>query len=129
MARQGDYQWYTGQYQDVSGSDADVGAASQILVTPRKAGYAVFLQRANVHITVGAVGVTWKLKDSNGTELTGPFDAATSGEAHTRDFGPAGVQLSDNGRLELVVSGAGATGAITWEAYQKQVATLAASAT
>ena len=129
MARQGDYQWYTSQYQDVSGSDSEVGAVNQTLATPRKAGYALFLQRANVHITSGAAGVTWKLKDSNGAELTGPFDAATSGTAHTRDFGPAGVQLSDNARLELVVSGAGATGAIAWEAYQKQVATLAVSAT
>ena len=129
MARQGDYQWYTSQYPDMSGSDADVGAANQILATPRKAGYALFLQRAHVHITSGAVGVTWKLKDSSGAELTGPFDAATSGTAHTRDFGPAGVQLGDNTTLQLVVSAAGATGAVTWEAYQKQVATLAASAT
>ena len=61
--------------------------------------------------------------------VTGPFDAATSGTAHTRDFGPAGAPLADNGSLRLEVSGPGATGFLTWEAYQKQVATLAASAT
>ena len=129
MARTGDYQWYTSQYQDVSGSETDIGASNKILVTPRKAGYALFLQRAHVHITVGAAGTTWKLVDTLGADLTGPFDAATSGTAHTRDFGPAGAPLADNGSLRLEVSGPGATGFLTWEAYQKQVATLAASAT
>ena len=129
MARTGDYQWYTSQYQDVSGSNSDVGTLNQILVTPRKAGYSLFLQRVHVHITSGAAGVTWKVEDTLGDDLTGPFDAFPSGIAHTRDFGPAGVQLSDNGRLQLTVSAAGATGAITWEVYQKQTATLAASAT
>ena len=127
--RGGDYGWYTGTYENVSGSLAGVGGADVTLKTARKAGFSIFLQRAHVQITAASAGKTWEIKDSTGVELTGPFPTDTDGSHYDMDFGPEGVQLTEGSNLVLDVSAAGATGVVTWEAYQRQTSTLAASAT
>jgi len=127
--RGGDYGWYTGTYEDVSGNLTGVGGADVTLKTARKAGFSIFLQRAHIQITGASAGKTWQLTDSAGVQLTGPFPTDTDGSHYDPDFGPEGVQLTEGANLVFDVSAGGATGVISWEAYQKQTSTLAASAT
>jgi len=114
-------------YQDVSGNRVDVGGADVTLVTVRNAFHSLFLQKAHIQITGASANKTWQLKDSSGIELTGPFATDTDGSHFDMDFGPNGVQLTEGSNLVLDVSAAGATGIISWEAYQKLTAAVAAA--
>lgn len=110
---------------------------SSTLVSPRKADplggpYQIYVQRVHVHISTAAA-VTWNVQDSNGNSLTGPISATsnttTVGQATSiptqdpiqaeYDFGPEGIALSPGASLNFVVSGTGAAGVITWDAYQR----------
>ena len=122
------YERYRTFYQDVSGNSA-VGSADITLQAVRNASHTIFLQKAHVQVTGASAGKTWQLKDSGGQELTGPFDAGTDGSHWDMDFGPAGLALAEGTSLEIDVSAAGATGFVTWDAYQKLTAAgVAASA-
>ena len=121
------YQKYLTFYQDVSGNSTAVGSADATLVTVRNISHSLFLQRAHVQVTSASAGKTWQLKDSAGLELTGPFDASTDGAHYDMDFGPEGIQLTEGANLVFDVSAAGATGNISWEAYQKLTAVVAAA--
>lgn len=118
------YQKYLTFYQDVSGNRA-IGAADVTLVTVRNASHSLFLQKAHVQVTAASAGKTWQLTDSTGLELTGPFDASTDGSHWDMDFGPEGFQLTEGANLLFDVSASGATGIVTWEAYQKLTAVVA----
>ena len=120
------YSKYLTFYQDVSGSLA-IGSADVTLVTVRNVSHSLFLQKAHVQVTGASAGKTWQLKDSGGQELTGPFDAGTDGSHWDMDFGPAGLQLTEGANLVFDVSASGATGVVSWEAYQKLTAVVAAA--
>ena len=115
------YESYRKFYQDVSDSAA-VGSADATLVTVRNASHTLFLQKAHVQVTGASAGKTWQLKDSGGQELTGPFAVDTDGSHWDMDFGPAGLALTEGKSLDIDVSASGATGFVSWEAYQKLTA-------
>ena len=115
------YESYRKFYQDVSDSAA-VGSADATLVTVRNASHTLFLQKAHVQVTGASAGKTWQLKDSGGQELTGPFDVGTDGAHWDMDFGPLGLELTEGKNLDIDVSASGATGWVSWEAYQKLTA-------
>ncbi len=95
---------------------------STTLVTPRNSTYTIYLQRVHLHAASGVAGVTWTIKDSLGNALTG--DVPTTPSPSTAivaeyDFGPEGVALGPGASLLFVASSPGASGVITWDAYQK----------
>ena len=118
------YARYLTSFQDVSGNLAG-GSSDVTLVTVRNAVHSIFLQKVHVQVTGASAGKTWQLKDSGGQELTGPFDVSTDGSHWDMDFGPEGVQLTEGTNLVLDVSAAGATGIVTWQAYQRLSSTVA----
>ena len=119
------YSKYLTFYQDVSGNLA-VGTGDVTLVTVRNVSHSLFLQKAHVQVTGASAGKTWQLTDSTGAELTGPFDVGTDGSHWDMDFGPEGRQLTEGANLVFDVSASGATGIVSWEAYQKLTAVVAA---
>lgn len=120
---------------------------SATLVTPKPAstplspkdasdgGYTIWVQRIHIHISTPLAGATWSVQDSNGVSLTGAVSTAqtttTVGQLQgipsqdpiqaEYDFGPEGVALS--GSLQFVASSPGASGLVTWDAYQKITST------
>lgn len=107
------------------------------LVSPRGAdpyggAYIIWVQRIHVHITGAGTG-TWDVQDSNGTSLIGPISTVqkttTVGDLQSVptedpiqaefDFGPEGTPLVAGDSLVFVPSATGATGIITWDAYQR----------
>lgn len=121
------YQKYLTFYQDVSGNLTGAGAADATLVTVRNVYHSLFLQKAHIQITGASAAKTWQLTDSTGLQLTGPFPTDTDGSHYDMDFGPEGVQLTEGANLVLDVSASGATGNVSWEAYQKLTAVTAAA--
>lgn len=95
--------------------------------------YTIYVQRVHVHCSTGQAGTTWDVKDSNGNSLTGAISVesrVTSVGNLTSiptqdpiqaefDFGPDGVALSSLATLQFVPSATGASGVISWDAYQK----------
>lgn len=107
-------------YQDISGG-VEVGALTpgSTLATPRPQSR-IFLQRINVIVSGAAVG-TWDVQDSiSGVSVlpNGPINVATVGPTFA-DFGANGVPLTPLANLVFVNTGAGATGTITWDGYQR----------
>ncbi len=94
-------------------------------------GYTIWVQRVHLHISSGSAGVTWQVQDSGGTSLTGVISTVsvttTVGQDTSvptqdpiqaeYDFGPEGIAITGN--LVFTASGTGATGVVTWDAYQK----------
>ena len=120
----GDYERYRQIFQNASGNLA-IGSADATLKTVRNVSHSLFLQKAHIQVTGASAGKTWQLKDSGGLELTGPFATDTDGSHFDMDFGPEGVQLTEGTNLVFDVSAAGATGLVSWEAYQKLTAVVA----
>lgn len=105
-------------------------------ISPKDAsdgGYTIMVQRVHMHISGGQTGLTWQVQDSNGNSLTGPVsttsNTTTVGQDTSiptqdpiqaeYDFGPEGIALSAGANLQFVASGTGATGLVTWDAYQR----------
>ena len=99
-------------------------------------GYTIWVQRVHLHISTGSAGVTWQVTDSgSGVSLTGVVSTVsvttTVGQDTSvptedpiqaeYDFGPEGVAITGN--LVFTASGTGASGVITWDAYQKLTST------
>jgi hypothetical protein len=92
-----------------------------------QAGRRVHVQRIHVSITTTAAQ-TWTFQTSQTTPtVLGTIDASVPGSV-TIDFGPDGYPVAEGEDLDLVISGAGAAGVGTVEAYWRQSSTLAASA-
>ena len=126
-----DYNDYRSFYQDVSDSlNIATGTSDTTLVTVRNASHTIFLQKVHVQVTGASAGVTWQLTDSASTplQLTGPFATDTDGSHFDMDFGPEGRPLTEGTNLILDVSGTGAVGSVTWEAYSRITSAVAASA-
>lgn len=114
-----------------------IGASTLVPAKPagsslEGSGWTIRVQRLHVQIsTPGAPGTTWEIKDSAGNSLTGAISAVSStttvGQGTSIptqgpiqgefDFGPEGVAITGN--LLFVPSGTGASGVISWDAYQK----------
>lgn len=126
----GDYSKNRQFYQDVS-DDLTVTTATDntTLVTARNAFHTIFLQKVHVAITGASAGKTWQLTDSAATpvQLTGPFATDTDGSHFDRDFGPNGIPLTEGANLVLDISGTGASGFVSWEAYTKLTSVVAAA--
>lgn len=126
-----DYGDYRSFYQDVSNSlNITTATGNTTLVTVRNTAHTIFLQKVHVQITGASAGKTWQLTDSASTpvQLTGPFSADTDGSHFDMDFGPKGVPLTQGTNLLLDMSGTGAAGKVTWGAYSRLTAVVAASA-
>lgn len=126
-----DYHGYRSFYQDVSDSlNVTTATDDATLVTVRNASHTIFLQKCHVQVTGPSAGVSWQLRDSASTpvQLTGPFAVDTDGSHFDMDFGPEGVPLTEGTNLVLDVSATGAAGKVTWEAYSRLTAVVAASA-
>lgn len=116
-------------YQDVSGS-LTLGASTDdtTLVTVRNSSHTIFLQKLHIEITAGSSGKTWTFKDSADTPVLLVPNVDAGAIAHFDfDFGPTGVPLTQGKNFLLDVSAAGAAGQVTWEAYQKLTAVVAAA--
>lgn len=118
-------------YQDVSGSFRVVAADAgpDTLVTVRNANYTIYVQK--IHIEVTTTGAfTWTFQDSAGSPIPIVPSVSTAAIAHFDfDFGPNGVPLTLGKSLVLSISGAGAVGWVSWEAYSVlATGTAAASA-
>jgi len=97
---------------------ADAGPFT--LVTA-KTNYTVFVQSIKVQLTTGSGAVTWTFQDSAGSPLviSGALSAANAPVSYELDFGADGIPLGAGKNLSLALSGAGAAGQVTVEAYQK----------
>lgn len=107
-------------YGDISGG-VEIGALTpgSTLATPR-AQHRLFIQRINVMVSGAAVG-TWDVQDSiSGVSMlpNGPVNVAVVGTVMV-DFGANGVPLTPLATLVFVNSGAGATGSLSWDGYQR----------
>ncbi len=83
----------------------------------------IHLQRLHIHVSVALAGVTWSIQDSAGVLITGAVPASTAPTqdpiAAEYDFGPVGLVLTQGADLVFVPSAPGASGDITWDAYQE----------
>ena len=123
-----DYEGYRQFYQDVSNSLNVTAATDDTTLVTVKANHTIFIQAVHVQITGASVGKTWQLTDSTATplQITGPFATDTDGSHFDMDFGATGTPLTEGKNLRLDVSAIGASGIVTWEAYQQLTAVAAA---
>jgi hypothetical protein len=117
-------------YQDVSGSLANTAfttSPSTLVDQSKKPNDTIFVQKIHANIT-GPASDTWQVQDSTGINVTDAFSAATAGNIGGMgyDFGPEGIPLVQGASLILTLSGLGSSGYLTWEAYSKRVAVVAA---
>ena len=124
------YQRKRSFYQDVSGSLTNTAFTTSpaILINQaQKPNDTIFIQKIHANIT-GPAADTWQVQDSTGVNVTDAFSAATAGiiGGMGYDFGPEGIPLSQGASLILNLSGLGSSGYLTWEAYSKRVAVVAA---
>ena len=109
-------------YGDNSGSlEITALTGSQTLTSPRKQSQ-LFIQRLYVVVSGAATG-TWDVQDgSTGQSLLpgGPVSVATpTPNPIIVDLGANGLGLTPLASLVFVNNGAGATGSLTWDAYNK----------
>jgi len=106
------------------------------LITAKSADHRIYVQRISVSIT-GYAANTWTFQDSAGTPVPIAFlsipasTATTFGDEGTVifDFGPTGIPLTKGKNLNMIMSAAGAAGAIHIEAYEKLEGAVAAAST
>ncbi len=88
-----------------------------------KAQNQIWIQRIHIHISTALAGVTWTVQDSTGVTVLGPISAAVAPTqdpiAAEYDFGPKGLAITPGADLQLVLSAPGASGDVTWDAYQR----------
>lgn len=93
---------------------------SQTLVTAR-AKHTIYVQRAKFQVTGVNDPGTWEITDSTGLAITGQVSTTTIPNGYEVDFGANGVPITPGADLLFVTSSGGATGAVTWEAYQRMI--------
>lgn len=123
------YRRFTTFYQDASGSApvAVLESGNNTLVTAKNANTTIFIQKIHIQVITGNAGSTWGFEDSTDVEVTGDVSVATGPQHIDYDFGPEGVPLTQGANFILEVTNAGATGVVSWEAYQKLTAVAAVS--
>lgn len=116
-------------YQNVSGNRrvlAADSATASLIVCPRVTTETIYLQKLHIEVTTSGA-FTWSFKDSAGTPIDIVPAVSTAAIAHFDfDFGAEGVPMTQGKDLQLVISGAGAVGWLTWEAYAKRTVVAAA---
>ena len=117
---------YRSTYGDYSGGLSVTPFTDTTTVVPGKVNHAIYVQRVSIHTAVGLAGVTWSVEDSAGRPLSGAVSVATGPAQVDYDFGPAGVPLTTGSDLKFVPSATGVQGTVTWDAYRRQVGTVAA---
>lgn len=107
-------------YQDQSGSLRVATTTNDTTLATTKTNHTTYLQKLHVEVTAGSMGVTWSFTDTAGSPVPLVPNVDAAGIAHFDfDFGPEGIPLTEEEDLLLNVSGTGAAGWVSWEAYQK----------
>ena len=115
-------------YQDVSGQFNILAATDDtILKAVRNVQQTIYLQKLHIEVTAGSGSVTWTFTDTANTPINLIPSVSAASIAHFDfDFGPEGIPLTAGKGFKVDVSGTGAVGWVSWEAYQKLSATTAA---
>lgn len=114
-------------YQNVSGTLNVLSSTDDTTLVADKANDSIYLQKLHVEITAGSGGKTWTFKDNAASPILLVPSVDASAIAHFDfDFGPEGIPLTEGKGFLLDVSAAGAGGWISWEAYRKRTAVVAA---
>lgn len=94
-------------------------SATKTLVTA-KTNYTVNVQHVDIHIDTALAGGTWTVQDA-ASNIIMQVSTAVGNSDFAVDFGPKGwaVTGGNGSNLQLVISGAGAVGTVTWGAFQK----------
>ena len=127
----GDYARKRIIYQDKAGSyhvaAADTGTIALLpLLTGKFASDNYQIQQIHVEVSTSAAQ-TWSFQDSTGTPVPIVPVVSTASIAHFDfDFGPEGVPCGAGTAFNLVISGANAVGWVSWLAFQKPAAVVAA---
>ena len=116
---------YRSTYGDYSGGLSVTPFIGTTTLATGKVNHAIYVQRVSIHVAGGLAGVTWSIEDSSGRPLSGAVSVATGPSHVDYDFGPAGVPLKTGADLSFVPSATGVQGTVTWDAYRRQVGTLA----
>lgn len=126
----GDYAFYRRQYSDKTTDFIAVAATDDsTVISAKSAGHTIYVQKITVHITTYSAK-TWTFEDSAGTpvpigHISIPAAAvALPSESNSMvlDYGPKGIALTAGKDLKLMMSAAGAAGAVHIEAYEKLTA-------
>lgn len=132
-AIQSDYGFYRATFKDASTVRAiattDSGTLTDI-ITPKSSSYSIFLQRIVMNVTTDAAQ-TLTFQDDAGTPVVYAKSPASPGLGLeiVADFGPKGVQMTENTNLDIVISAAGLGAQVNIEAYQRPTAVVAAGST
>lgn len=116
---------YRSTYGDYSGGLSVTPFIGTTTLASGKTNHAIYVQRLSVHAASGLAGVTWSVEDSAGKPLSGAVSVATGPAQVDYDFGAAGVALTTGADLTFVPSATGVEGTVTWDAYRRQVGTVA----
>lgn len=109
-------------YGDNGGSLTVTPFTTTTTLVTHKAKSAIYVQFIRIQITGALAATTWSLQDSlTGVSLTGAISAAVAPVNTVIDLGPAGIPLSNLADLTFVPSAPGATGIISWDAYQRTI--------
>ncbi len=126
-------------YSDCSGSvivGALTGGPLTLKAVPVYANspFTMFVQAVYATITTPQAGLTWTVQDSNGVLVCViPTDSVTAkgaalGASPAGGFkfnlGARGVALTPGANLVLTLSGGGAAGLVSWDAYYRQLSTI-----
>ena len=115
-------------YQDISSSHNVTTATTTTTEVSGKTNDTIYIQSWRVRITTGSPGVTWTLRDDNGTPvpISGTLDASAANVDYTSPEMPAGQALTVSQGLVLAISAAGAAGHVEWTGYRKRTTVAAA---
>src|SRR6266853_898856 len=130
MAAGGDYSRNQRIYGNMSGALPVTALLSgTFTLTVVKVHRSLMLQKVHFVVASPQAGATWQLIDSTGVPITPAVSvaAALPPPLADIDLGAEGYPLTEAASLQLVITGGGAIGAVTWEAYSKQTSTMAMS--
>jgi hypothetical protein len=118
-------------YQNASGSRRILATDSGVITLAANPNVAdtVYVQKIHIEVTtVNAGGELWTFQDSAGTPIPVVPSISTASIAHFDfDFGPDGVPMTEGKTFDINITVAtGAVGWVTWEAYRKRTAVVAA---
>lgn len=108
-------------YGDNSGGLLVTALINSLTLVPARAKHTIYVQRVKFVVTGILDPGTWEVQDSTGAPITGQISTASIPNGYEVDFGANGTPISPNADLLFVVSGGGALGSITWEAYQRLI--------
>lgn len=108
-------------YGDNSGGLLVTALVNSQTLVPARAKHTIYVQRVRFVVTGILDPGTWELQDSLGNSITGQVQTTTIPNGYEVDFGANGTPIGPNADLLFVASGGGATGSVTWDAYQRMI--------